>query len=245
MEWLWTVDAWASLITLTVLEVVLGIDNLIFIAVLANRLPPERRVAARRVGLAMALLTRLALLGSIAWIAGLTTPVFNLFGQMISWRDMILILGGGYLIYKGTVEIHDRIEGDEEEKAADGEAAAAPVYPSFGGVVAQIIVIDIVFSLDSVITAVGMAQQIEIMMAAVIIAVVVMVAAAKPVGDFIHRHPTVEMLAFAFILLVGAILVADGFEIKIPKGYVYGAIAFSILVEALNIATKRKKRRRS
>jgi predicted tellurium resistance membrane protein TerC len=244
MEWLWTVDAWASLLTLTVLEVVLGIDNLVFIAVLANRLPVEQRALARRLGLAMALLTRLALLGSIAWIAGLTAPVFDLFGQMISWRDMILILGGGYLIYKGTVEIHNRIEGDEEE-GADGAGAAAPVYPSFAGIVAQIMVIDIVFSLDSVITAVGMAQHIEIMMAAVIIAVIVMVAAANPIGDFIHRHPTVEMLAFAFILLVGAVLVADGFEVKVPKGYVYGAIAFSILVEALNIATRRKKRRKS
>ena len=241
MEFLLDPHVWASLITLSILEIVLGIDNLVFIAVLASRLPPHQRARARQFGLMLALLTRLALLGSIAWIAGLTTPVFHAFGQAFSWRDMILILGGLYLIYKGTVEIHEHVEVGGV-KDANGNAAApagGPVSPV--GIVLQIAVIDIVFSLDSVITAVGMAQEIWIMVTAVVLAMAVMIAAANPIGDFISRHPSVQVLAFAFILLVGAVLVADGFETNIPKGYVYGAIAFSIFVESMNILARRKR----
>lgn len=231
-------NAWASLLTLTALEIVLGIDNIIFISIMAAKLPPHQQKSARQVGLALALLTRLALLASIAWVATLTEPLLNLGGLTLSGRDLILIGGGLFLLAKGTMEIHHSVEGHD-----DGGPSAKPA--SFMGVVAQIMVLDIVFSLDSVITAVGMSQHLEIMVAAVIIAVGVMLFASGPVGDFVNRHPTVKMLALSFLLLVGVALTADGMGFHIPKGYLYFAIAFSTLVEALNLlaASRRKKAR--
>jgi predicted tellurium resistance membrane protein TerC len=237
MDWLRDPQIWASLLTLTGLEIVLGIDNIVFIAILAGRLPEERRAQARRVGLALALITRLALLASIAWIIGLTDPLFELRGHPVSWRDIILIAGGLFLLYKGTREIHERLEGDEPH--AVGAKAAA----SFGSVVAQIMVLDIVFSLDSVITAVGMANELWVMATAVVIAVVIMLAASGPLSAFVDRHPTVKMLALSFLLLIGMTLVADGAGFHLPKGYIYAAIAFSVAVEALNqLAARRRKR---
>jgi predicted tellurium resistance membrane protein TerC len=228
-------SAWASLLTLTVMEIVLGIDNLVFIAILAGRLPPHQQASARRIGLALALITRLGLLATIAWIMHLVYPVFTVFEQDFSWRDLILIGGGLFLVYKGTVEIHHKTEHDDADKPVAAHAA-------FTGTVAQIILIDIVFSLDSVITAVGMAQHLPIMMAAVVISVVVMLIAAGPLSDFIGRHPTVKMLALAFLLLIGMALIADGFGAHVPKGYIYAAMAFSAAVESLNLMTGRRRK---
>jgi predicted tellurium resistance membrane protein TerC len=225
---------WASLVTLTAMEIVLGIDNLVFIAVLASRLPLARQAQARQLGLALALGTRLLLLGAIAWIAGLTQPIFEAAGHPFSWRDLILIGGGFFLLYKGTREIHDRIEGEAHEGPA-GPAA------SFAGIIVQIMVLDIVFSLDSVITAVGMASQYWVMATSVTIAVILMIAASTPIANFINRHPTVKMLALSFLLLIGVTLMADGMGFHIPKGYIYAAIGFSILVEGLNQLTTRRK----
>jgi predicted tellurium resistance membrane protein TerC len=236
LEWLSDPQIWASLLTLTVMEIVLGIDNLVFIAILANRLPQQRQAQARRLGLALALITRLALLGAIAWMVRLTQPLFELFGHGFSWRDLILMGGGLFLLYKGTSEIHERIESAEDHDKPQKVAA------SFAGVITQIMILDIVFSLDSVITAVGMANQFSVMALAVIIAVVVMLVASNPISDFINRHPTVKMLALSFLLLIGVTLIADGMGFHIPKGYIYAAIAFSILVEGLNqLARPRKK----
>ncbi|MGE5146785.1 MAG: TerC family protein [Candidatus Eiseniibacteriota bacterium] len=238
MEWIADPGIWLSLLTLTILEIVLGIDNLIFLAILADRLPRERQAAARRLGLAVALITRLALLFAITWIIGLTAPLFTVLGNPFSWRDIILIGGGLFLIMKGTFEIHHKVEGEGESV---GQAAAATV--SFAGVVIQIGIMDIVFSLDSVITAVGMADHIEVMVAAVVIAIVVMLIASEPVSAFVNRHPTVKMLALSFLLLIGMALVADGFEFHIPKGYIYFAMGFSIFVEMLNMAVRRRAQR--
>ena len=229
-------QAWASLLTLTVMEIVLGIDNLVFIAILAGRLPEHQRATARRIGLSLALIMRLGLLAAIAWIMALVYPVFSAFGQEFSWRDLILIAGGLFLVYKGTVEIHNR----EEEDHGDKPHLAR--HPAFAATIAQIIMIDIVFSLDSVITAVGMAEHLPVMMAAVIISVIVMLVAAGPLSDFIGRHPTVKMLALAFLLLIGMALVADGFGAHIPKGYIYAAMAFSAAVETLNLATGKRRK---
>lgn len=230
-------QAWASLLTLTALEIVLGIDNIIFITIMAAKLPAHQQHRARQVGLALALITRLMLLASIAWVATLTQPLFEVLGHGVSGRDLILILGGLFLLAKGTMEIHHTVEGEEEEGAMARAAA------TFTGVVVQIMLLDIVFSLDSVITAVGMAQHLEIMVAAVVIAMAVMLFAAGPVGDFVNRHQTVKMLALSFLLLVGVALVADGLGFHIPKGYLYFAIAFSALVEFLNLlAAGRRKR---
>jgi predicted tellurium resistance membrane protein TerC len=237
MEWLADPDVWASLVTLTALEIVLGIDNLVFIAILVGRLPENRRDTARRLGLALAVLSRLALLASIAWIIGLTAPVFELFDHGYSWRDIILIAGGLFLLYKGTHEIHERLEG-EAEHAGPARAAA-----SFGGVLAQIMVLDIVFSLDSVITAVGMANELWVMATAVIIAVLIMLAASGPLARFVDRHPTIKMLALSFLLLIGTTLIADGIGFHVPKGYIYAAIGFSVMVEALNQIAARRRRR--
>ena len=237
MEWLADPNVWASLVTLTALEIVLGIDNLVFIAILVGRLPENRRDSARRLGLALAVLTRLALLASIAWIIGLTAPVFELFDHGFSWRDIILIAGGLFLLYKGTREIHERLEGEAEH------AGPARVAASFGGVLAQIMVLDIVFSLDSVITAVGMANELWIMATAVIIAVLIMLAASGPLAQFVDRHPTIKMLALSFLLLIGTTLVADGVGFHVPKGYIYAAIGFSVMVEALNQVAARRRRR--
>jgi predicted tellurium resistance membrane protein TerC len=237
MDWLIDPQLWTSLLTLTALEIVLGIDNLIFIAILANRLPPHRRDQARKLGLALALVTRLALLASIAWIIGLTAPLFELLGHAVSWRDIILIGGGFFLLYKGTREIHERIEGKEEMRMPSAAQA------SFAGVIAQITVLDMVFSLDSVVTAVGMANNLWVMAMAIIIAVVIMLGASGPVSGFVNRHPTVKMLALSFLLLIGMTLVADGVGFHIPKGYIYAAISFSVGVEALNQLSARRRSR--
>jgi predicted tellurium resistance membrane protein TerC len=236
MDWLTDPQIWASLLTLTALEIVLGIDNLVFIAILAGRLPEERQNRARQIGLSLALISRLALLASIAWIIGLTRPLFDFFGHPVSWRDIILVAGGFFLLYKATTEIHQRLEGDEPRRAPSG------ARPSFGGVIVQIILLDVVFSLDSVITAVGMATTLWVMATAVIIAVVIMLAAARPLGDFVERHPTVKMLALSFLLLIGMTLIADGAGFHVPKGYIYAAIAFSVGVEALNQFAARRRR---
>jgi len=235
MEILLDPGIWISLATLAALEIVLGVDNLVFIAILSDRLPMHQRSAARKAGLAMALGSRLLLLASLAWIIGLTQPVFHAFGHGVSWRDIILILGGVFLIVKATHEIHGSLEGSEEVSTA-GRAGV-----TFAGVVAQIAVIDIVFSLDSVITAVGMVKELWIMVTAVVIAMIVMVVAADPLANFVSNHPTVKMLALSFLLLIGTTLIADGFGVHIPKGYIYVAMGFSVLVEALNLIARRRK----
>ncbi|QCO15272.1 TerC family protein [Azospirillum brasilense] len=232
-------QVWASLLTLTALEIVLGIDNIIFISIMAAKLPVHQQQKARQLGLALALLMRLALLASISWVATLTEPLITVLGMGFSGRDLILLGGGLFLLAKGTIEIHNTVEGHEED-------SAAPKLASFGAVVGQIIVLDIVFSLDSVITAVGMSNDLPVMVTAVIIAMAVMLFAARPVGDFVNRHVTVKMLALSFLLLVGVALIADGFGFHIPKGYLYFAIAFSTLVEALNLmAAARRKRKKA
>lgn len=233
-----TPDAWASLATLAILEIVLGVDNLVFISILADRLPEHQRQRARRLGLAAALLTRILLLFSIVWLTRLTAPFMTVFEFDVSVRDLILIGGGLFLLAKGTVEIHHTVEG---ESMSAGKAATA----TFGMVIMQIALLDIVFSLDSVITAVGMAQHVEIMVIAVVIAMLVMLLAADTVGSFVARHPTVKMLALSFLLLIGVALVADGMHFHIPKGYLYFAVAFAIGVEALNLlrASRRKAQR--
>jgi predicted tellurium resistance membrane protein TerC len=239
MEWLFDLEIWASLLTLTALEIVLGIDNLVFIAILAGRLPAEQQDRARQIGLALALITRLGLLASIAWIIGLTQPLFDLFDHPVSWRDIVLVAGGLFLLYKGTREIHHTLEAD----GGDGEE---PAYrrASFAGVVTQIMVLDIVFSLDSVITAVGMANTLWVMATAIIIAVAIMLAASGPLAEFVQRHPTVKMLALSFLMLIGMTLIADGAGLHVPKGYIYAAIGFSVGVEALNqLAARRRSRR--
>lgn len=229
-------NVWASLLTLTALEIVLGIDNIIFISIMASKLPAHQQHKARQIGLALALLTRLLLLASIAWVAKLTDPLLTVMGWAVSGRDLILIGGGLFLLAKGTLEIHHTVEGHEEE-------GAAPKLASFQSVVIQIMFLDIVFSLDSVITAVGMSDHLPVMIAAVVIAMAVMLFASGPVGDFVNRHTTVKMLALSFLLLVGVALVADGLGFHIPKGYLYFAIAFSALVESLNLmASARRKR---
>jgi len=230
-------NAWAALLTLTAMEVVLGVDNLVFIAILTSRLPVERQPIARRIGIGLALISRLALLFTITWIMHLTVPVFSAFGHAFSWRDLILIFGGLFLVYKGTVEIHHKME------AADDKGSAKVGSASFGAIVMQIIAIDVIFSLDSVITAVGMASDIAIMVIAVVISVIVMMAAATPLTDFVSRHPTVKMLALSFLLLIGMTLMADGFGVHVPKGYIYAAMAFSGLVEGLNLMAASRRRR--
>ncbi len=230
-------EAWISLLTLTALEIVLGIDNIIFLSIVTARLPVERQPTARRLGLGLALLGRLVLLFSITWIIGLTHPLFEVFDLEISWRDIVLLGGGLFLIVKGTIETHHMLEAHD---GGHGGAAAS----SFASVIVQILLLDIVFSLDSVITAVGMAQHIEIMVAAVVIAMAVMLLAAEPVSGFVSRHPTVKMLALSFLLLVGVALVADGLHFHIPRGYLYFAIAFSIGVETLNLIAARARRAR-
>jgi predicted tellurium resistance membrane protein TerC len=219
-------QAWASLLTLTALEVVLGIDNLLFLSIVSGRLPVHQQASARRLGLALAAGTRVVLLIGISWIIGLTAPLFSIAGHVVSWRDLVLTGGGMFLLFKGTLEIHEMVEGEH----ADASAGSIS-YPM---AVAQIVALDIVFSLDSVITAVGMALHLPVMIAAVLIAVAVMLLAAEPVGRFVNTHPTVKMLALSFLLLVGVALVADGLHFHIPRGYLYFAIAFSVAVEALN-----------
>jgi predicted tellurium resistance membrane protein TerC len=228
MAWLTSPETWIALLTLTVLEIVLGIDNIIFISILAGKLPAGQQRRARRVGLALAMLMRIALLMSLAWIIRLTQPLFTILSQEISGRDLILIGGGLFLIAKSTHEIHEKLEG--EEHGGDKRAAH-----TFTGVITQILLLDIVFSLDSVITAVGMARQLGVMIAAVVIAVVVMLFAADSISDFVHRHPTVKMLALSFLLLIGVSLLAEGFDQHVSKGYIYFAMGFSVFVEMLNL----------
>ena len=234
MDWLTDPNAWIGLLTLTVLEIVLGIDNIIFISILAGKLPVEQRARARRLGLMGAFVSRILLLLSIAWIVRLTRPLFSVLGVDVSGRGLILILGGLFLIGKATREIHDKLEGEDEANAA-GKAARSLV-----AVVAQIMVIDIVFSLDSVITAVGMVDQVSIMIAANVVALGIMLSASGPISAFVDRHPTVKMLALSFLVLIGTNLVAEGIGQHIPKGYTYFAMAFSVLVEMLNIRVRAK-----
>jgi predicted tellurium resistance membrane protein TerC len=228
MDWITNAEIWTALLTLTALEIVLGIDNVIFISILAGKLPEGQRERARIVGLSLAMLMRIALLFSISWVIGLTEPIFELLGRDFSGRDLILLGGGLFLIYKSTTEIHEKLEGEE----AHGTARAAA---SFASVIFQILLLDIVFSLDSVITAVGMADDLGVMVAAVVIAVGVMLVASGGISSFVQRHPTVKMLALSFLLLIGMSLVAEGFHQHIPKGYIYAAMGFSVFVEALNL----------
>ena len=232
-------QTWITLITLSAIEIVLGIDNLVFISIAVSKLPLIQREKARKFGIAVACITRVALLLTLAWLAGLTHDLFNVFGMGISVRDLVLILGGVFLLVKGSAEIKDLIVGEGESEDVHTRPAV-----SFMGVIAQIAVIDIVFSLDSVIAAVGMANQTPVMVAAILLAVAVMLLAATPLGHFIERNPTIKMLALAFIVLVGVYLVADGFELHIPKGYIYGAMGFSALVECLNLWSRRNAMRR-
>jgi predicted tellurium resistance membrane protein TerC len=234
MDWLTDPNAWIGLLTLTLLEIVLGIDNIIFISILAGKLPEGQRARARRLGLLGAFFSRLLLLMSIAWVVKLTTPLFTVLGVGVSGRGLILILGGLFLIAKATHEIHDKLEGEEE---SDGTTRAAR---SLAAVIAQIMVIDIIFSLDSVITAVGMVDQVSIMVAANVIALAIMLVASGPISNFVDRHPTVKMLALSFLVLIGTNLVAEGIGQHIPKGYTYFAMAFSVLVEMLNIRVRAK-----
>ncbi|HEX5962691.1 MAG TPA: TerC family protein [Gemmatimonadales bacterium] len=235
MDWLTSPEAWIALLTLTVLEIVLGIDNVIFISILAGKLPPEKQARARRLGLGLAMFMRIALLFSITLITRLTTPLFTVLGEEISGRDLVLILGGLFLLAKSTREIHERLEGEEGE-------ASIKVRPSLVSVLVQIMLLDIVFSLDSVITAVGMAEDLGVMITAVVIAVGFMMVFARPVSEFVERHPTIKMLALSFLLLIGLALVADGLNQHIPKGYIYFAMAFSVGVELLNLRMRRGKK---
>lgn len=230
----WTSDpnAWAALLTLTAMEIVLGIDNIVFISILAGRLPAGQQNRARQIGLAAAMISRILLLLSLSWIMRLTTPIFSLLGKEITGRDLILLVGGLFLIWKATKEIHHKIEGVEDAQAERN-------VQSFAGVIGQIMVIDIVFSLDSVITAVGMADQISVMVLAVMISVALMMVAARPISDFVDKHQTVKMLALSFLLLIGVNLIAEAGGLHIPKGYTYFAMAFSLFVETLNLRAKR------
>ena len=236
MDWISSPEGWIALVTLTVLEIVLGIDNIVFISILAGKLPASRQARARNLGLTLAMITRILLLLSLTWIMRLTAPIFAVFGRGISGRDLILVVGGVFLIWKSTHEIHQRLEG---ESAAEQTARGAA---GMRGVLVQIALLDIVFSLDSVITAVGMANQVAIMIAAIMLAVGFMIYAAGPVSTFVERHPTVKMLALSFLLLIGVTLIADGLGQHISKGYVYFAMAFSVFVEALNLRASKGTR---
>jgi predicted tellurium resistance membrane protein TerC len=236
-EFLTDPQVWASLLTLTALEIVLGIDNLIFLSIVSGRLPKHQQASARRIGLALALLGRIALLFSLTWLIGLTEPIFAVLGLEVSWRDLVLAGGGLFLLVKGTMETHHMLEG-HEEGAGEGTT-------TWLAAIVQILFLDVVFALDSIITAVGMAEHLSIMITAVVIAMVVMLVAADPVGNFVNAHPTVKMLALTFLILVGVALIADGLHFHIPRGYLYFAIAFSAAVEGLNLlaARARKKQR--
>ena len=231
-EWMADPQAWIALATLTMLEIVLGIDNVVFISILAGKLPESQRAKARKLGLALALITRILLLLSLAWLIRLTAPLFEVFNYEISGRDLILIAGGLFLIGKSTHEIHDKLEGEDEH-------GRPRIAPSFMSVLVQIMLLDVVFSLDSVITAVGMAEHIPVMVIAIIIAVGVMILAAGAISAFVDRHPTVKILALSFLLLIGVALIGEGFEMHIPKGYIYFAMGFSLLVEMLNLRMKK------
>ena len=234
-EWLGSSQAWVALGTLTALEVVLGVDNIIFISILVGRLPAEQRNFARRAGLGLAMITRLGLLFSISWVMGLTEPWFTLFNQQISGRDLVLIGGGLFLLAKATHEIHNSLEGEEEEGGSTVGAAG------LGMALVQIAVLDIVFSMDSVITAVGLVEHVSVMAIAIVLAVLVMLFAARPIGDFVDEHPTIKILALSFLILVGATLTMEGFDVHVPKGYIYFAMAFSVSVEMLNLRMRKRR----
>ncbi|HEY0100839.1 MAG TPA: TerC family protein [Pyrinomonadaceae bacterium] len=234
MEWMADPQTWIAFLTLTVLELVLGIDNIVFISILAGKLPPEQQARARYIGLGLALMMRVILLFSLTWVIGLTAPLFAVFGQEISGRDLVLLLGGLFLLAKSTHEIHGSLEGEEGHKSAK-------IYPSFVGVLIQIALLDIVFSLDSVITAVGMVDNLWIMIAAVVVSIIFMMAFAGSIGAFVQKHPTIKMLALSFLILIGVTLIAEGLDQHIPKGYIYFAMAFSVLVEILNLRLRKAK----
>jgi predicted tellurium resistance membrane protein TerC len=235
IDWLTDPHIWASFIALSAMEVVLGIDNVVFISLLVARLPEDKRLTARRIGLSLALIFRVIMLAGIAWMIHLTTPIFSLGGYDFSWRDLILMAGGLFLLVKGTREIHQDIEGEEEDKGA------SPVADTMVSAILQIAVIDLVFSIDSIITAVGMAEYVEVMIAAVAVAILVMYFASGPVAHFIERHPTTKMLALSFLLLIGAALIADGMHFHIPRGYIYFAMAFAAAVEVVNVIASRRR----
>jgi predicted tellurium resistance membrane protein TerC len=232
MEWLTDPQAWLALVTLSALEIVLGIDNIIFISIQAGKLPARQQEKARLLGLGLAMFVRIALLFSLTWLMGLTSPLFSMLGNEISGRDLILISGGLFLIWKSTMEIHEKLEGDEE-------VSSAKIGTTFGAVIIQILLLDIVFSLDSIITALGMANQLAVMVAAVVIAVCFMMLFSGKISSFVEKHPTIKMLALSFLLLIGVALIGDGLDMHIPKGYIYFAMAFSVMVEMLNLRMRR------
>jgi predicted tellurium resistance membrane protein TerC len=232
MEWMTDPQVWMALVTLSALEIVLGIDNIIFISIQASKLPAHQQEKARLLGLGLAMFIRIALLFSLTWLMGLTSPLFSILGNDISGRDLILILGGLFLIWKSTMEIHEKLEGD-------GVISVTRVSTTFGAVIVQILLLDIVFSLDSIITALGMARQLAVMVAAVVIAVVFMMLFSGKISAFVEQHPTIKMLALSFLLLIGVALIGDGFDMHIPKGYIYFAMAFSVMVEMLNLRLRR------
>lgn len=233
MEWLTDPQAWIALLTLTALEIVLGVDNIIFISILVGKLPPRQRNKARVLGLGLAMFTRIALLLSIVWVMKLTRPLFTVFSQEMSGRDIILIAGGLFLIWKSTLEIHDHLEGYDEGRAAKAVS-------SFAAILVQIAILDIIFSLDSVITAVGLANDVGVMVIAIIVAVIVMMFSSGTIGAFVDKHPTIKMLALSFLVLIGVTLIAEGFGLHVPKGYIYFAMAFSVSVELLNMKVRKK-----
>lgn len=233
MEWISDPQIWIAFFTLTVLELVLGIDNVIFVAILSGKLPPKQQPKARFIGLSLALAMRVVLLFSLTWVMGLVEPLFTVRGHHVSGRDLILLIGGLFLIFKSTHEIHGSLEGEEAE-------GSRKVYGSFTSVIIQIMLLDIVFSLDSVITAIGMVNNVWVMIAAVIVSIIAMMLFAGPIGAFVQRHPTIKMLALSFLLLIGTTLIAEGLEFHIPKGYIYFAMAFSVFVEVLNIRLRKK-----
>jgi predicted tellurium resistance membrane protein TerC len=234
MEWLFEPQAWVALITLTALEIVLGIDNIVFISILVGRLPAHQRQRARILGLSLAMIARILLLLSLVWVMGLTKPLFSVFAEEISGRDIILVAGGLFLLAKSTMEIHHALEGAES-------GGRAPAVASFASVLVQIALIDIVFSLDSVITAVGLAKHVPVMVLAIVIAVLVMMWAARPISDFVDAHPTVKVLALSFLVLIGVALIAEGLEFHIPKGYIYFAMAYALVVEMLNLKMRKAR----
>lgn len=236
-DWIFLPEAWVALATLLALEIVLGIDNIIFISILVGRLPPQQRELARRMGIGFAMLTRLALLFSLAWIIGLVEPWFSVLGQDISGRDLVLVLGGLFLLAKATHEIHLSLEAPQEPEASMAAAARNGMV----GIVVQIALLDIVFSLDSVITAVGLVDHLSVMVLAILGAVAVMLFAARSIGDFVDRHPSIKMLALSFLMMIGLTLMAEGFDVHVPKGYIYFAMAFSVVVELLNIRVRRNR----
>jgi predicted tellurium resistance membrane protein TerC len=241
MEWLTNPELWVAFLTLTALEIVLGIDNIIMIAILVGRMPPDMQARTRFFGLALAMVTRILLLLSITWIMRLTTDLFHLFGQGISGRDLILFFGGLFLLWKSCSEIYQGLEGEDESEESGASSAAR----NFIGTIIQIAIIDIVFSLDSVITAVGMVSHVPVMIAAIVVAVLVMMLAAGTISDFIDKHPSLKILALSFLIVVGTVLIAESFEVHVPKGYVYIAMAFSLAVEAINIRMRTGRKKKS